>query len=195
MSTNPVARKAAVVEVTATIPAERLDAFHRLVDEFRGGRGRYDHEAQAAAQAAADVHTEGVAALQRLYQVAQGDSGQCRHIARFLVGLYNGQRFPFDLTDLRCIDTKLFNDCLAVLRMDARPKREVHTFFEDGGRKWEAMIERRSMVEVASLISACRELVDRHTSLSDEALHREIEQLRRWLRYEYTPPEGAGSDE
>lgn len=181
-------KKAATVTVTVNIPAERADAFNRLLDDFHGGRGRYDHEAQAAMQARADVRVEGEAALRRLYEVAQGDSGQCRYIASFLAGLYNGQRFPFDLTDFRCLDTALFNDCLAVLRMDVRPQQEVHTYFSNGGSKWQAMIERRSMVEVASLVSACRELVDGHTWRSNEALHSQIEELRRWLRYEPTQP-------
>ena len=31
---------------------------------------------------------------------------------------------------------------MAVLAMDAHPAQEVHRYFEDGGKKWEAMIER-----------------------------------------------------
>ena len=61
------------------------------------------------------IETRGVAALQRLFTVANRDSGQCRYIARFLLGLYNGMRFPFDLTDLRAIDDDLFEDCMHVL--------------------------------------------------------------------------------
>ena len=94
---------------------------------------------QARQKAATDA---GVPALQRLYQVAQGSSGQCRYIARFLASCYNGYRFPFDLTDLRAIDHELWLDCMAVLAMDAHPAKEVHRYFEDGGKKWEAMIER-----------------------------------------------------
>jgi hypothetical protein len=53
-------------------------------------------------------------------------SGQCRIVAKFLLGLYNGNRFPFDLTDFRCLDTEIFKDCLAVLEMDNCPVQEVH---------------------------------------------------------------------
>lgn len=89
------------------------------------------------------LETRGVAALRRLYLVACRDSGQCRYIARFLLGLYNGSRFPFDLTDLRAIDTELFDDCMAVLNMDARiTRQEVHTYFEDGGAKFEQLAKR-----------------------------------------------------
>ncbi len=81
------------------------------------------------------IETRGVAALQRLFAVANRDSGQCRYIALFLLGLYNGQRFPFDLTDLRAIDGDLLEDCMTVLRMDAQVTRqEVHKYFDDDMR-------------------------------------------------------------
>lgn len=86
------------------------------------------------------LQAAGIPALQHLLKVAQGDTGQCRIIARFLLGLYNDNRFPFPLTDLRCIDTELFEDCMTVLRMDARAcQKEVHCYFEDGGRIWEKL--------------------------------------------------------
>lgn len=86
------------------------------------------------------LEAEGFEALQRLYVVATQDSGQCRYIARFLLGLYNGRRFPFDLTDLRAIDGGLFDDCMAVLRMDAQvTRKEVHQYFTDGGKRFEQL--------------------------------------------------------
>lgn len=67
------------------------------------------------------------AAALRLYTLAsRHDNGQARYVGKFLVGLYNGQRFPFDLTDFRCLDTSLFMDCLHVLIMDHQPKQEIH---------------------------------------------------------------------
>lgn len=86
------------------------------------------------------IESRGAAALQRLFTVANRDTGQCRYIAHFLLGLYNGQRFPFDLTDLRAVDDELFEDCMAVLRMDARVTRqEVHLYFENGGKRFEQL--------------------------------------------------------
>ena len=113
------------------------------------------------APGAGGVEEVGVAALRRLYQVAQGESGQCRHIARFLLGLYNGARFPFDLTDLRGIDDALYEDCLRVLNMDARStKREVHAYFEDGGRKWEQMARDWRVVDMLALRQAAKRLAE-----------------------------------
>lgn len=79
----------------------------------------------------------GVDALTRLLKIARGHSGQCRHVAAFLLGLYNGRRFKFDLTDLRCVDHEIFVDCLEVLKLDNQPKREVHQYFENGSQIWE----------------------------------------------------------
>lgn len=83
--------------------------------------------------------TPGVAALQRLLNIAQGHSGQCKYVAEFLLGLYNGNRFKFDLTDFRCLDTAIFVDCLEVLKMDHCPVREVHLYFQNGGKIWEQL--------------------------------------------------------
>jgi hypothetical protein len=74
----------------------------------------------------------GIPALERLVKVALSDTGQSQVCGRFLLGLYNGPCYRFDLTDLRRLDTELFDDCMSVLRMDANPVREVHNLIEDG---------------------------------------------------------------
>jgi hypothetical protein len=98
------------------------------------------HRERAEAQAKLPtIRAAGLEALKRLLPIAQGSSGQCRHVASFLLGLYNGDRFKFDLTDFRCLDRKIFNDCMAVLAMDYQPAQEVHTYFENGGQIWEQL--------------------------------------------------------
>lgn len=85
------------------------------------------------------VRMEGEAALRRLLPIAQRDTGQSSVVARFLLNLYNGERFPFDMTDMRRLDFDLFDDCVAVLKMDFQPAKEVHHYFDDGGKIWEAL--------------------------------------------------------
>ena len=80
-----------------------------------------------------------IAALHRLWEIAWRNSGQPRHVARFLLSLYNGERFPFDLSDFRCLDTKIFEDCLLVLEMDSRYMTNVHNFFKDGEQSFEKL--------------------------------------------------------
>ncbi|MGN5477674.1 DUF7673 family protein [Cupriavidus basilensis] len=53
--------------------------------------------------------------------------------------LYNGQRFPFDMTDFRSVDQAIFEDMLLVLRMDSHLKREVHNYFPNGGQAFEGL--------------------------------------------------------
>ena len=82
------------------------------------------------------IRAAGIAALRRLLPVAQRCSGQSRIVGRFLLSLYNGQVFPFALTDLRGLDSVLFNDCIALLHMDQRPEMEVHEYIENGHAIW-----------------------------------------------------------
>ena len=76
----------------------------------------------------------GLPALQRLATTANNDTGQAGTVRRFLLGLYNGHRWPFDLTTLRGLDKDLFDDCIDVLKLDARATvKEVHQYFKNGG--------------------------------------------------------------
>jgi hypothetical protein len=132
-----------------------------------------------------DLQAAGLEALKRLFPVAQRDTGQSRIVARFLLGLYNGYRFPYDLTDFRCLDDALFRDCMQVLRMDARDcKQEVHLYFKDGGQLWERMAADWGCVEVSMLCVIGRELVERDLlhHASEQQRQDYTEQLRRALR-------------
>lgn len=73
----------------------------------------------------------GVPALHRLVKVAKGDTGQAETVRAFLLGLYNGYNFPFNLVSLRSIDKELFDDCMDVLAMDARAtQKEIHLYID-----------------------------------------------------------------
>ncbi|UGR28906.1 hypothetical protein LSP17_03465 [Pseudomonas aeruginosa] len=85
------------------------------------------------------IRAAGMEALQRLLPVAQRDTGQSRIVGRFLLSLYNGNAFPFCLTDLRGLDTQLWEDCLALLRLDRRPEVEIHQYVQDGEHIWSAL--------------------------------------------------------
>src|SRR5688500_4002932 len=81
----------------------------------------------------------GVAALTRLLTIAHGHSHQPKYAPHFLLCLYNGYRFKFDLTDFRSVDAEIFNDCMQVLKMDRTPMQEVHNYFENGGEIFEKL--------------------------------------------------------
>lgn len=85
------------------------------------------------------AYAVGLPALRRLLDVAQNDTGQSRICGRFLLGMYNGSAYPFNLIDLRCLDDALWQDCIAVLSMGQRPNEEVHHLIENGPAIWEAL--------------------------------------------------------
>jgi hypothetical protein len=68
-------------------------------------------------------------------------SGQAGRLVRFLAGLYNGSDYPFDLTDLRVLDTRLANACLDYLNYDRLGKREVHSHLTGGDRRLHQWLE------------------------------------------------------
>jgi hypothetical protein len=61
-------------------------------------------------------------------------TGGARRWVRFLADLYNGQDYPFDLTELRGVDTKLANACLDYLNYDRLGIKEVHKHLANGER-------------------------------------------------------------
>lgn len=108
-------------------PTEQPEAVNDFLRQIRD----LDIERQAVTEA-------GIPALVRLARIAEGDTGQAATVRRFLLGLYNGYRFPFNLITLRGLDKALFDDCLAVLKLDARATRqEVHHYIDNGGELFE----------------------------------------------------------
>lgn len=75
--------------------------------------------------------TEQLAALLHLYNAARGFTGTAGVCAKLLLGLYNGQRFPFDLNELRRLDTPELKAALTVIEMDSSPSAEVHVYLQD----------------------------------------------------------------
>lgn len=161
------------VQVTVDVPRDRQEAFARLLHDFYAGQTNAD---EAIRRRAAD-REQGLLSLQRLVDVAQGQSGQCRHVARFLAGLYNGYEFPFVLTTLRALDEELFEHCVAVLRLDYRPQKEVHQYVENGQVLWQDMIGswglRRDMaLQLSGIVASVLKAGDREQQRLGESLER-----------------------
>jgi len=97
------------------------------VNDFFRQMAELETERQAATEA-------GLPALERLAKVAERDTGQSETVRLFLLGLYNGYAFPFNLVRFRSLDKSLFDDCLLVLTLDARvTAQEIHLYFDNGG--------------------------------------------------------------
>jgi hypothetical protein len=73
------------------------------------------------------------AAIRLLYTTARDmlDTGGGSTCGKLLLGLYNGTRFPFDLTDLRRLDSDRMEAAMVVIRMDASQTYcEVHVLLD-----------------------------------------------------------------
>jgi hypothetical protein len=109
-------------------------------------------------------------------------TGQTGRLVRFLAGVYNGHEFPFDLTDLRSLDTELANACIDYLNYDRLAKAEVHTHLPDGGRQMEWFIAQQRIRPRLHLSSQ-----DEH----DQRLHTLAERTgREARRLTQTSPRG-----
>ncbi len=118
-------------------------------------RAQADFEAQLP-----EVRALGIDALKRLIPIALKDTGQSARIARFLLGCYNGTHFPFDLTDLRGLDFPLHEDCLAVLKMDYAPVKELHHLIDDGPAIFEGLARRWAPLYANSLSATAAALAN-----------------------------------
>lgn len=85
-------------------------------------------------------------------------TGQVRRLVAFLGGLYNGPRFPFDLTELRSLDGELASACLDVLRYDHFSQAEVHTWGVIDGDELNAQLESYGLYYAAQQRRIGREL-------------------------------------
>ena len=86
-------------------------------------------------------------ALERLIRIAQGDSGQCRVVANFLLAWWNAAEYGgFDLTEVWAVDSKIAADMLAVFEQLLRCRRYPDSLgygseFETIVDKWRSPIK------------------------------------------------------
>ncbi|WP_376866206.1 DUF7673 family protein [Brevundimonas staleyi] len=82
------------------------------------------------------------AALERLLEIARGDTGQCRYVANFLLAWWNaGTLGGFDLTEAWGVDDAIGEDMITVFSFVVRNNEypSAYTFqteFEDLVRLW-----------------------------------------------------------
>ena len=99
----------------------------------------------------AAIKTRAMMALQVIEKTINDHptSGQARRLVKFLASLYNGQDYPFDLSELRGLDTALANVCLDCLNYDRLGIVEVHKHLTNGERDLQGWLEKYA-VEPAS---------------------------------------------
>ncbi len=133
------------VHVEADIPASQLDEFDRAITAIAAGeRPRMD----TLARDEGEIVRRAMAALEKIEAAieAHPGTGQARRLVKFLAGVYNGEDYPFDLTELRALDTELANACLDYLNYDRLGKREVHKHLKNGDRDLHRWLERYDLL-------------------------------------------------
>src|SRR5271163_2571134 len=128
------------VHVEADIPISQRDEFERAIVEIVAGeRPRMD----ALDRDLAAIKLRATAALREIEKAINGHptTGQAKRLVRFVAGLYNGQDYPFDLTELRGLDTKLANACVDYLNYDRLGTKEVHKHLANGERDLHRWLE------------------------------------------------------
>jgi len=100
----------------------------------------------------------GTQALHRLIPIALSRTATGNAIGHFLLGLYDGATFRFDLKQLHRLDEREFEDCLQVLEMDYMPEVEVHERVDEGESVWRELMEvwRTQPLEFAGRTAAPR---------------------------------------
>jgi hypothetical protein len=128
------------IRVEAQIWNSQLAEYELLMLElFAGKRTR----AELLERERALICERAITALQVIVTAIESHpgTGQVGRLVRFLAGLYNGSDYPFDLSDLRALDTRLANACLDYLNYDRLGISDLDKHVEGGGRRLLAWFE------------------------------------------------------
>jgi hypothetical protein len=80
-------------------------------------------------------------ALERLIRIAQGDSGQCRIVANFLLAWWDAAEYGgFDLTDVWAVDAAIAEDMVTVFAQLPRCRRHPDSL--GYGKQFEIIVHR-----------------------------------------------------
>jgi hypothetical protein len=143
--TAPMSREPKRLEVTLSVANEgQAEELHAAwLEIVSGKRPRLD----TAAEELNEIMERAMVGLQKIVKAIEENpgTGQTGRLARFLAGVYNGNEFPFDLTDLRVLDAELANACIDYLNYDRLAKAEVHTHLPDGGRQMQWFIAKHGI--------------------------------------------------
>lgn len=86
-----------------------------------------------------EVQAQSQAALQRLFEQASGFSSQAKGIARFLLSLWDADRFRFELSAFRSFDRAIVRDCLTVLYWDSEVRSGIQNHIAGGAQALEEL--------------------------------------------------------
>jgi len=130
-------------------------------------------------------------ALARLLELAETrDSGQIRRVAKFIAALYNGDRYPMDLFDLRAVDVTISDDVIVCIDALRWGRADLYKLVPDGQRRIEAIVRNWGVAPPEPPVPReCADLSARLVSYADAPGYRDVS-----LRFECeeVPPKEGG---
>lgn len=132
------------VRVEVEIPTHLQDELDQLLVELMAGR-RPRMEALSSDRRTVEQRASSALAKTVAHIEQHDGTGGARRLVKFIAGLYNGDDYPFDLTELRGLDVELQNACLDCLNYDRLGIDEVHTHLPGGDKQLHRWLERYSI--------------------------------------------------
>ena len=88
-------------------------------------------------------------ALVKVIKMALDDCGGGRVCRDFLLSLYNGRDYPFNMNDLRNLDGGLYAACITIMNIDCRPNPpfEIHEWFDNGSEVFDRLKASRALAD------------------------------------------------
>lgn len=130
-----------VVPLLIKRPANDIERARRARDEAEIERALEARMAQYESwrsQQRSQVPLAQKALVRLLHAALQGGGdGQSEVCRDFLLGLWDGQAHPFNLSRLRRLEIEQWQDCMSVLQLQQYSLSPVHLCIKDGERIWQ----------------------------------------------------------
>jgi len=136
------------IRVEVEVPEALMGEFDLMVQEVLAGPRTRLTVLEQEFKAIEQRGLVGLAVI--LDTVRSGCGGQVAYLVRFLANLYLKYDCPFDLIDLRSLDTALANACLDYLNYDRLGICDLERHLADGGLEVEGWIRDYGYVPRAS---------------------------------------------
>ena len=122
-------------------PANDIERARRARDDAEIERALEARMAQYESwrsQQRAQVPSAQKALVRLLHAALQGSGdGQSEVCRDFLLGLWDGQEHPFNLSRLRRLEIEQWQDCMSVLQLQQYSLSPIHLCIKDGERIWQ----------------------------------------------------------
>lgn len=98
------------------------------------------------------AHDAGIPALDRLYDLALGESREAYIVGLFLISFYKGKKHPFNMQLLKELSPSTLMDCISVIQLEYHARQEIFDYLGVEVKDFEALAYRILKVQTAKPI-------------------------------------------